>query len=502
MDIRDMQLLQVLGEGGSGKVYHVRDRVSREKMALKVVEKEGKPEEVLEVWAEERFMAEKLSDSPWFVNMLASWHDNANLYIAMTAYPTDLDSEIYRCGVIEPERARFYMAEIIIALNELHSRGIMHRDVKGPNILIDREGHIVLADFGLSKDFGKRPNTPERTFQPYWHFTRELERVEPDELHKLHFVVSDYRGSELEMAPEVHLHEPHSFGVDFWSAAVVLYWMLTGRAPWSEPTEEEYEDGSPVDVKPLAARITKDPLVFKNEDDVDEVTMDFLTRMLVKIPKRRLRISTQVQTHAYFNGLDWSLMEQRRVPAPWIPEDEICPSVYEPSDSPDFEPGNAYAVGADPGPNFTFISPSAAYLLAPVAEDWEESESDEAESESEESVVEIVTHLDENSYYDQSGSRDLEDIQEAWDCFIIYPPSTSPCGPGLVKNWFTAPDIKSLHPPTLPRSCHCPRTTSLVDEVVVPEPVATPVGEHLRSASGIPIFSRLKCWLSKLWNVK
>lgn len=120
----------------------------------------------------------------------------------------------------------------IIALTELHSRGIIHRDIKAPNILIDQDGHIVLADFGLSKDFHKIPTIAERVFQPYWPYfsdenpTSESEPRDPEELH---FVAWNYRGSDMEMAPEIHLRMPYSFGIDFWSASVILYWMLTGR---------------------------------------------------------------------------------------------------------------------------------------------------------------------------------------------------------------------------------------------------------------------------------
>jgi len=90
----------------------------------------------------------------------------------------------------------------------------------------------VLADFGLSKYFGEKPNIAERVYQPYWPYLRDespTSETEPRDPEELYFVAWDYRGSELEMAPEIHLHQPYAFGVDFWSAAVVLYWMLTGR---------------------------------------------------------------------------------------------------------------------------------------------------------------------------------------------------------------------------------------------------------------------------------
>ena len=133
LDVKDLSVIRFLGEGTSGKVYFVKDRISKAKLALKVVPKAGKSEYTLNVLVEERELMEKLSDSPWFVNLWGSWHDSANLYIAMvsrrfyfsilfrahiqrfsqTAYPTDLDSEMIRCEKIEPVRARFYMAEIV-----------------------------------------------------------------------------------------------------------------------------------------------------------------------------------------------------------------------------------------------------------------------------------------------------------------------------------------------------------------------------------------------------
>ncbi len=162
-------------------------------------------------------------------------------------YPTDIESEIIRCDKFPADRARFYMVEIvsnivlgfdsivligfkIIALEELHKRGIVHRDIKAANILIRSDGHLVLADFGLAKDFGSKPTIAERSCQPYWPFKTgdnvfEGPRRLPTELT---FVSKEWCGSEMEMAPEIVRRNYYSFGVNYWSAGVTLYAMVTG----------------------------------------------------------------------------------------------------------------------------------------------------------------------------------------------------------------------------------------------------------------------------------
>ncbi|KDR66583.1 hypothetical protein GALMADRAFT_232442 [Galerina marginata CBS 339.88] len=495
MNTMDLQVIRFLGEGTSGKVYFVKDRISKSKVALKVMPKAGKSEYTLSVIQQEREIGAKLSDSPWFVNLWAAWHDEANLYIAMIAYPTDLDSEMLRCGTIQPSRARFYMAEIIIALTELHSRGIIHRDIKAPNILIDREGHIVLADFGLSKDFDEVPTIAERVHQPYWPYLRDenpTSETVPRNPEELYFIAWDYRGSELEMAPEVHLRQPYSFGVDFWSSAVVLYWMLTGRPPFYED-EDEYEDGGEDDVKPLPYKIAEDPLYWDPLDNVDDETKDFLERMLEKNPKKRLMISYEIPNHPYFAGINWTLMEERKISPPWIPEYEVC-HVYE-ATAPVFTPGQPFLdPDTDPLPEFNFLSKEAARTV--IFHDGYDSDEDSDLSD----TVTDVEIMQMGSYEDlvifdappalrntQEDSHDTltlgsdslnEDVplKEAWDITLVNQLPTKPHGPGP-KRWLHAQDLLKLRP-----------LKPLVANINVVVPTSHSFAEELRSTPSKPAF--------------
>jgi serine/threonine protein kinase len=241
-----------------------------------------------EMLLQEKNIMVSLQGCEWFVQLEASWYDSHNIYFAMTYYPTDLESEIIRCEKLPAERARFYMAEMIIALEELHKRGIVHRDVKAANLLIGADGHIVLADFGLSKDFGRQPTDAERCYQPYWPFRTDDDvfRTPRRSPEQLTFVTDDICGSEVEMPPEIILEEYYSFGVDFWASGITLYLMVTGRQPWSEEKE-----------KSIRQQILEDEVEFSPEEEVREECRDFIRQMLRKEPTERLRIGLDMVSH-------------------------------------------------------------------------------------------------------------------------------------------------------------------------------------------------------------
>lgn len=161
---KDFELLKVIGMGAFGKVLQVKNKTSGQVLAMKVMSKrilKRKAGYIENIQAERNILTRV--NHPFVVKMHCSFQTKEKLFIIMDFLAGgELFLRLGREGIFLEKDAAFYLAEIILGVDHLHSLGILHRDLKPENILLCNDGHICLTDFGLAKDFG-----------PDWNFNTE-----------------------------------------------------------------------------------------------------------------------------------------------------------------------------------------------------------------------------------------------------------------------------------------------------------------------------------------
>jgi ribosomal protein S6 kinase beta len=211
---KDFELLKVIGMGAFGKVLQVRNKQSKEVLAMKVISKrllKRRMSYVENVQAERDILTRV--KSPFVVTMHCSFQTKEKLFIIMDFLAGgELFLRLGREGIFLEKTAAFYLAEIILALDHLHTRGILHRDLKPENILLHIDGHVVLTDFGLAKDFSE-----DGGFQN-----------EDDESR-----AKTVCGTQEYMAPEMVARKGYGRAADFWSLGCIAFEMLTGDPPFT-----------------------------------------------------------------------------------------------------------------------------------------------------------------------------------------------------------------------------------------------------------------------------
>jgi len=272
----DFDLLTVIGRGSFGKVMQVRHKKDGKIYAMKVMRKDAiiAKNQVTHTRDEKNIL--QSIRHPFIVNLNYAFQTKDKLYMILDyVNGGELFYHLKKEGKFSEERVKMYAAEISSALIHLHSHGIIYRDLKPENILLDRTGHIVITDFGLSKEVPK-----------------------DDATHT-------FCGTPEYLAPEVLRGQGHSYPVDWWSLGTLIYEMLTGLPPfYSKHINVMYQ-------KILNAQLTFPSFI---SDSAKSLLEGLLTREVDK----RLG-GDDVRHHPFFSGMDWEELESKKVAAPWVP---------------------------------------------------------------------------------------------------------------------------------------------------------------------------------------
>ncbi|XP_039278772.1 ribosomal protein S6 kinase alpha-5 [Nilaparvata lugens] len=278
VDMSSFDLLKVLGTGAYGKVFLVRKKGGKDDgrlYAMKVLKKATivQKKKTTEHTKTERQVLEAVRQSPFLVTLHYAFQTDAKLHLILDYVSGgELFTHLYQRDRFAEDEVRIYIGEIVLALEHLHKLGIIYRDIKLENILLDSSGHIVLTDFGLSKEF-----LPHETEQRAYSFCGTIEYMAPEVV----------RGGST----------GHDIAVDWWSIGVLTYELLTGASPFTVEGERNTQHE-------ISKRILKtNPPI---PEDLSPDVADFISRLLVKDPRKRLgggeRDAAELKEHPFFKG--------------------------------------------------------------------------------------------------------------------------------------------------------------------------------------------------------
>uniref|UniRef100_T1ILI2 non-specific serine/threonine protein kinase n=1 Tax=Strigamia maritima TaxID=126957 RepID=T1ILI2_STRMM len=335
--------IKSIGVGAFGEVALVRKLDTQHLYAMKTLKKTDvlKRNQVAHVKAERDILAE--ADNEWVVKLYYSFQDQDNLYFVMDYIPGgDLMSLLIKLGIFEEPLARFYIAELVCAVESVHKMGFIHRDIKPDNILIDRDGHIKLTDFGLctgfrwthnSKYYQNGNHSRQDSMEPDEKWTNDCQcnsksafREKPLERRwrreHQRCLAHSLVGTPNYIAPEVLIREGYTQMCDWWSVGVILYEMLVGQPPFLANTPLETQ------VKVIN---WKSSLKIPRAANVSPEAEDLILKLCTTWDKRLGKSASEVKTHPYFANIDFK-EGLRRQPAPFTP------TIRSPTDTSNFDP--------------------------------------------------------------------------------------------------------------------------------------------------------------------
>ncbi|KAI9738054.1 MAG: hypothetical protein M1818_005482 [Claussenomyces sp. TS43310] len=357
----DFTILKLIGKGTFGQVYQVRKKDTKRIYAMKVLQKKVivQKKEVAHTVGERNILVRTaMADSPFIVGLKFSFQTPSDLYL-VTDYMSggELFWHLQKEGRFDETRAKFYIAELILALQHLHMHDIVYRDLKPENILLDANGHIALCDFGLSKANLTKNDT-----------------------------TNTFCGTTEYLAPEVLLDEAgYTKMVDFWSLGVLVFEMCCGWSPfYAEDTQQMYKN-----IAFGKVRFPRDTLTTEGRN--------FVKGLLNRNPKHRLGAvddAEELKRHPFFADIDWEALAKKSISPPFKPK------LKSETDTSNFDPEFTNALNGA-----SSLNARAAALAAGVATSTPLSPGMQANFKG-------FTFVDENSIDENMRGRVKDDYDE------------------------------------------------------------------------------------------
>ena len=295
--IRDYESLAIIGRGAFGEVHVCRQKNNNSIVAVKKIKKNvvAMKNQILHTINEQLLMSKVHSN--WIVELKASFQEDEFLYLIMEFCPGgDLMNLLIKKDILTEEEAKFYIAELILAVESIHKLDCIHRDIKPDNILITKDGHIKLSDFGLAK-------ISDKIFENKINENFDINILKHDKNYSC-------VGTAYYVAPEVLMRKGYGKEIDWWSVGVIFYEMLIGYAPFCSKETNE------VCYKVLN---WKKFLKIPSNKKISENAKDLIMKM-INNPNKRLgkNGAEEIKKHKFFEGFDWDNILNMK--APFIPK--------------------------------------------------------------------------------------------------------------------------------------------------------------------------------------
>jgi serine/threonine protein kinase len=287
LSITSFEIVSVLGRGAFGKVMLVRHHNTQKFYAIKSIQKK----KLLDAMKSNTAFAERnilmKARHPFIVQLFFSFQTPSKFYLGLEYVPGgELFFHMKNRGAIPVEEVRLYSAEIALALSYLHSIGIIYRDLKPENVMLDSEGHIKLTDFGLSTEVVESENGKD-TFCGTSHY----------------------------ISPEMIYNLKYTYKIDWWSLGILMFEMITSYTPFANSNKNKLYDD-----------------ILKSEpeypDLMDPDAKNLISLLLTKNPMMRPGFEN-IRNHPFYKSLDWTKVFNREYTPKFIPKQQSETSNFD-----------------------------------------------------------------------------------------------------------------------------------------------------------------------------